>query len=101
MKKILVGLFGNKIDPKVIYSDNHSCIKLLVNPFFHDRSKNIDIWYHHLKYYLQRRIMMLEYIPTEDKDANTLKKALSRGKIEFHKGNIGFTDNPFLVERDC
>ena len=49
MRKILVGLFGRQMDPMVIYFDNHSCVKLLVNPVFHYRSKHIDIRYHHLK----------------------------------------------------
>jgi hypothetical protein len=49
MRKILVGLFGSNLDPTVIYCDNHSCIKLSINHVFHDRSKHIDIWYHHLR----------------------------------------------------
>lgn len=36
MRKILVGLFGHKMDPSMIYFDNHSCIKLYENPIFHD-----------------------------------------------------------------
>ena len=49
MRKILVGLFDSHLDPTVIYCDNQSCIKLSVNPVFHDRSKHIDIWYHHIR----------------------------------------------------
>ena len=43
MWKILVGLFGQRMDPIVIYYDNHSCIKLSENPIFRDQSKHIDI----------------------------------------------------------
>ena len=43
MRKILVCFFGSQMDPTVLYCDNQSCIKLSVNPVFHDRSKNIDI----------------------------------------------------------
>ena len=42
MRKILVGLFGSHLDLTVIYCDNHSCIKLSINPVFHDRSKHIS-----------------------------------------------------------
>ena len=49
MRKILVGLFGSHLDPTVIHCDNQSCIKLSINPVFHDRSKHIDIQYHHIK----------------------------------------------------
>jgi hypothetical protein len=41
MRKILVGLFGQRMDPTVIYCDNQSCIKLSENPVFHDRSKHM------------------------------------------------------------
>ena len=49
MRKILVGLFGSQMDPIVIHCDNQICIKLSINPVFHDRSKNIDIQYHHIR----------------------------------------------------
>eukprot|EP00253_Pinus_taeda_P003265 PITA_03265 len=84
MRKILVGLFGSHLDPTVIYCDNQSCIKLSANPIFHDRSKHIDIGYHHIRDCVQQRIMLLSYIPTEDRDADILTKALTRSKFEYH-----------------
>ena len=38
MRKILVGLFGSHLNPTMIHCDNQSCIKLSINPVFHDRS---------------------------------------------------------------
>jgi hypothetical protein len=101
MRKILVSLFGSHLDPTMIYCDNQSCIKLLINPVFHDRSKHIDIRYHHLKYCVQWKIMFLQYIPTEDQDVDILTKALTKRKIEYHRDRIGVKDNPFLIEREC
>jgi len=49
MRTILVGLFGEWMDLTMIYFDNHICINISENPFFHDWSKHIDIWYHHLR----------------------------------------------------
>ena len=60
-----------------------------------------DIRYHHIRDCVQRRIMLLSYIPTEDQDANILTKALTRSKFEYHRGKIGVVDNPYLVEREC
>eukprot|EP00253_Pinus_taeda_P034777 PITA_34777 len=57
-----------------------SCIKLSANAVFHDRSKHIDIRYHHIRDCVQQRIMLLSYIPTEDQDADILTKALTRSK---------------------
>ena len=101
MQKILVGLFGQMRDPIVIYCDNQSCIKLSKNVVFHDRSKHIDIWYHHLRDCVVKRIILLLYVLTEVQDADNLTKALSRCKFEFHRDRIGVTNNPFLVERQC
>ena len=81
IRNILVGLFGSQMDPTVIHSDNQSCIKLSINHVFHDRSKHIYIQYHHLRDCVQRRIMLLQYIPTEDQDANILTKVLTRRKF--------------------
>ena len=101
MRKILVNLFGSHLDPTVIHFDNQSCIKLSINPVFHDRSKHIDIHYHHIRDCVQRKIMLLQYIPTEDPDAYILPKALTRSKFEYHRGRIRVKDNPYLVEREC
>lgn len=101
MRKILVGLFGCHLDPTMIYCDNQGCIKLSANPVFHDRYKHIDIRYDHMRDCVQRRIMLLSYIPTEDHDADILTKALARRKFESHRGRIGVANNPYLVEREC
>jgi len=85
----------------VIYCDNQSYIKLSENLVFYDRSKHIDIRYHHLRDCVQRRIMLLESILTKEPNADILTKVLSRGKFEFHRGNIVVFDNPFLAEREC
>eukprot|EP00253_Pinus_taeda_P024897 PITA_24897 len=101
MRKILVGLFGSHLDPTVIYCDNQGCIKLSANPVFHDRSKHIDIRYHHIRDCVQQRIMLLSYIPMDDQDCDILTKALTKRKFEYHRGRIGVADNPYLVEREC
>ena len=74
MRKILVSFFSSHLNPTVIHCDNQSCIKLSINLVFHDRSKHIDIRYHHIKDCVQRKIMLLQYIPTEDQDADILTK---------------------------
>ena len=101
MRKILFGLFGSHLDPIMIHCDNKSCIELLINHVLHDRYKHIDIRYHHIRDCVQRKIMLLQYIPTEDQDADILTKALTRRKFEYQRGRIRVKDNPYLVEREC
>jgi len=100
MQKILVGLFDERMDPTVIYCDNQSCIKLSENPVFHDRSKHIDIRYHHLKDCVFRRSCCCS-IFRPSKMLTFLTKALSNCKFKFHRDRIGVAGNPFLVEREC
>jgi hypothetical protein len=45
--------------------------------------------------------MLLQYIPTKDRDADILTKVLTRRKFKYHRDRIGVKDNPFIVEREC
>jgi hypothetical protein len=66
LRKMLIGLFGVQLRPTVIYCYNQSCIKLLENPVFHDRYKHIEIRYHFIHDYVQRGVVELQYISTEE-----------------------------------
>ena len=59
LRKLLVGLFGQVLEPTVIYCDNQTCIKLSKNPVFHDRSKHIEIRYHFIKDRVQKGVVKL------------------------------------------
>jgi hypothetical protein len=48
LRKLVSGLFGDKLEMTVVHYDNKSCIKLTENPIFHDRSKHIDMRYHYI-----------------------------------------------------
>ena len=41
--KMMSGLFDMELDTTVILCDNQSCIKMIENPMFHDKSKHIEI----------------------------------------------------------
>jgi hypothetical protein len=61
----------------VIHCDNQSCIKLSENLMFHDRSKHIDIRYHFIWDCVQRGVMRLDYIQTNEQMTDIFTKALS------------------------
>jgi hypothetical protein len=48
LKKLVFGLFGDKIETTTVHCDNQSCIKLTENVVFHDKSKHIDMRYHYI-----------------------------------------------------
>ena len=85
MRKIMVGLFGSQLDPIVIHCHNQGCVKISINIVFHERSKHIDIWYHHIRDCVQQKIILLQYIPTEDQDVDILTKVLTRSKFKYQE----------------
>jgi hypothetical protein len=101
LRKLLLGLFGQELEATVIHCDNQSCIRLSENPVFHDRSKHIDIRYHFIRDCVQRGVVRLDYIQTDDQMADIFTKALSRQKFEKFRDKMGLVKNPFLVKREC
>ena len=47
--KLLSNLFDLQLDATCIYCDNQSCVKLLENLVFHDKSTHIEIKYHYIR----------------------------------------------------
>eukprot|EP01018_Ginkgo_biloba_P008425 Gb_40419 [translate_table: standard] len=101
LRKLMVGLLGQELQPTVIYCDNQSCIKLSKNLVFHDRSKHIEIRYHFIRDCVQRGAVELQYISTDEQVANILTKALVKGKFIFFRDKLGVVKNTFLVKREC
>ena len=88
LRKLLVELFGQAMNPTIIHCDNHSFIKIFVNPIFHDRSKHIEIPYHYVRDMVDRNANKLEYICTADQTVDILTKPLSLMKIDHFKKRL-------------
>ena len=81
LRKLVSDLFGTSLEPVVIHCDNQSCIKILENPMFHDRSKHMEMRYHYVRDMVQRRAISLGYISTDEQTADVLIKPLSKTKF--------------------
>ena len=101
LHKLLVDLFDKELRPTVIYYDNQICIQISENPVFHDRSKHIEIRYHFIRDYVQRGVVELQYISTDEQVADILTKTLGWGKFVFFKDKLGVVQNTFLGKREC
>ena len=64
MKKFLSD-YGISQDTLVVYCDNSSAIDISKNPVQHSKTKHIEIRYHFIRDLVERKIVALEYIPTE------------------------------------
>jgi hypothetical protein len=91
--KLLAGIFDLELEPTLIHCDNQSCVKLTENPVFHDRSKHIEIKYHYIWDMVERRVVELQYISTDEQIANILTKPLSRVKYEYFRDKLGVLSN--------
>ena len=61
----------------VVHYDNQSCIKLIENLVFHERSKHIDMRYHYIRDLVQRKTIKLQYIATSEQVVDILTKPLT------------------------
>ena len=54
----------------VVYCDNSSAIDIFKNPVQHSMTKHIEIRYHFIRDLVERKIVVLEYIPIERQNAD-------------------------------
>jgi hypothetical protein len=66
LRKLLARLFDLELEPTLIYCDNQSCLKLSENPFFHDKSKHIEIKYDFIRDMVQKGAVELWYISIDE-----------------------------------
>ena len=95
LQKLFSELFGHVIDTFVILCDNQNGIRLSENPVFHDRSMHIYIWYHFIRDMVQRGVVRLNHIGTNDQVVNILTKPLGKLKFLTFRENLGIVERPY------
>lgn len=82
--KALLFDFGIQIcDSIPIHIDSQSCMKMIENEKFSNRTKHIDVRYHFAKEEISKGLIKLIYEPTETNIADMLTKPLAGTKIKF------------------
>ena len=56
---------------------------------FHDKSKHIDIKYHYIRDMVQRGVVKLQYVVTDEQIVDVLMKPLARVKFDYFRENLG------------
>jgi hypothetical protein len=100
LRKLLAGLFGQELKPTVIHRDNQSCIKLSKNLVFHDRSKHSEIKYHFIRDRVQKGVVKLQHISTDEQIADILTKPLVKGEFVYFRDKL-MVENTSLAKREC
>ena len=93
MKKLL-GDYCLSQDTMVVYCDNSNAIGISKNPIQHFRTKHIEIRYHFIRDLVERKVVVLEYIPIDCQNANIFTKPLDRSKFESLCQVIGVITYP-------
>ena len=77
--------------PKIPWLFTVITLVLLIskNPVQHSKTKHIEIRYHFIRDLVERKIVCLEYIPTERQNADIFTKPLNRSKFETLRQVIG------------
>jgi hypothetical protein len=101
LRKLLAGLFGQVLEPTVVFCDNQSCIKLSENPMLHDRLKHIEIRYHFIRDRVQKGAVKLYYISIDEQIVDILTKPLLKGKFVYFRDKLGMVENTSLTKREC
>ena len=85
----LLGDLGLKQkSPTTIFEDNQSCIKLIEMESMSQRSKHIDIKYHHIQDEQKKANIKLQYIPSEENIADMLTKPLAVNKLRKFRDQV-------------
>ena len=82
MKKFLKEL-GSQQDKYQLFCDSQSAIHLGMNASFHSISKHIDVRYHWIRDVLEKKLLQLEKIHTEENGSDMLTKILPRQNFEY------------------
>lgn len=76
----------------ILYNDNQSAQKLLLNPVFHNRSKHIDIRFHFCKEIIAQNLVNVQYLCTADMPADLLTKSLNSIKHKAFVNAVGLVE---------
>ena len=63
--------------PIPIYEDNQSCISIATNSTNHKRTKHIDIKYHFIRDQIEKQVLILYHLPTDQQLADAFTKPIT------------------------
>lgn len=78
--------------PVKMYEDNQSCIKMVQNRKFSNRTKHIDTKYHYANEMYEKGIFIFEYCPTEDMLADIMTKPVRDIKLKAMVMKFGLSN---------
>jgi hypothetical protein len=85
LSRLMEEMLVKKSETPLLYVDNKAAISLIKNPVLHDRSKHIEIRFHYIRECLERGLIKVNFIQTEEQLGDILAKPLAQVKFkELH-----------------
>ena len=78
LRQMLSDLGFEQKKATVIMEDNQACIALSQDSVFRKRTRHFGVRFHYIREMVEKRVVMLQYIPTTDQLADILTKPLHR-----------------------
>ena len=79
----------HKAIPVQLKGDNQAANHLFKDAHIHERSKHIDVAYHHVRDLAKRNLIQLDYIPSADMVADGLTKTLTQNRFKGFVSQLG------------
>ncbi|CAB1109760.1 unnamed protein product [Ectocarpus sp. CCAP 1310/34] len=72
----------------VVLEDNQGAIALVQNPLSSGRTKHIDVRFHFIRGLFGSGDISVKFVPTTERHADLLTKALSRASLQYHRRKL-------------
>ena len=75
-----------------IFYDNTSAIAITHKLVLHSRTKHIDVRYHFIRDYIEKKNVRIEYVRTEKQITNIFTKSLSEARFMELRNELGMIE---------
>jgi hypothetical protein len=89
----LLGELGFKFEqPVKVFCDNTAAVQTIKNPTNHAGTKHIDIRYLYARELAEKKLISIEYVPTDENISDLFTKALPVKKFEYFREKLGIRE---------
>lgn len=100
--KRLMNFFGDEITSEIIiFTDSQSCMKMIENDKFSNRTKHVHVKYHFTRDLVSQREIKLCYVETENNIADLFTKPLGPAKIRQLREQASLIEVSGNIEGKC
>lgn len=92
LKEVAKGFNIDSTEPTTILTDSQSCIAMIKNQRFSNRSKHIDTRFLYIRDQVKLKRIQLEYVQTDKNTADLMTKPLGTIKMRRHREAAGLID---------